>query len=1488
VKSLKKLFNTKTKLFIGIFLFLILVTWLVLFFTARDTALALVEPMLWAFLFVAVSWLAIHFGVKAWRKRKRKEFDEGVTAKEGIDDRRREWIQWTDELEKQGIDRYELPFYLLVGEPQSGKSVLLQNSDLHFPFGQNRLSGVGGTRGCDWWFTEEAIILDLAGRLFTHEGGAADRAEYEAFLELLSEFRPLCPANGVLLVVPCDSLMTDDEEQCAVKATKIQTALLTLTTKLEAQLPVYLVLTKGDQVFGFAESVHRLDVERRHEMFGWSRPAEKIDSPFDLREVTDGFDEMVGRARLLRAHMSAGARLPEALPEVDRMIAFPHELEGMRGNLEIYLKRIFTASNITDRVFFRGLYLTSGLQSGVPMAKVCSELFGATGEADNRSLDDLFSKPRAYFIKDLVQTRVFGERGLVRPTQGRVKQSKRASMFGYGFAGVVTLTAIILGAVHLLRDKDADIARIYQEALDRSSECVATPPDQAQLLFHPLHLLADAAQQEEDAAEKAFQDPREEFKRLFCHLFDVQLVPLLKQDALTTIEDRLKSGFSDHDELRKSCDALLELSKQVDFRESEARAKIIALLPGLRSIKKSAANTEPLTLARAFEHRMDWNMGEDTLLLTRARKGEEERLRRLGTQALGEIQNSLVPGAPTQPGGEFGYMLAWSGADRAYRELRKPGIEGNSLALKYCADFSNSMAKLIELEETVGSASSAGRTIKYMDIREKSFALLDLWRYFKSLEKGVEVDELSDQWSAMIAFQEFNVIKFDNHFDKGITLSTVGGQFGASDAGQSAFVAAEAGLRTAQGAFDVGLGGDYDPTEELKEEKGLLAVSDDRLALQPETLELVGLGEAIRKVHKRTLSDIKSGAAARAFGGQISEVKVLFERQIPGVREGIVAVEGEGAVGEGLALKLVTELEDLHNALTLVFADRLQGTAKDDAKAWQKSIEKLLYEHLQATEREKDLAWVPAPTVDGIDPRAWEILGALGEASQLQQVSRGTYAVDTAASKLQSKVFFHLADQVLDEWDGREDEVRETIRITEQLDQLASRISTMPNPTGLDQRRLQDWSDRLDNLLKRHLSDIEASLAEIWEPQLGRGSFQTVLAEAIRTLEDLEDMINQSQEEDMAGLEAVVEDLSKESHVKAWLELPNSDDLILALREWEIPGQASRVRRQSEYETLLDALENVRSVSRLAGGGRALADSYASYFRTPISEKPADNAGIRMVRSVRTQFAKALRNEVRSQYEADLSAMLYGSKYEHLFEVLFYTPGDDDEPRFKDVEKDLNDFFRRNGGGFDKLRQDYSLISSKADFGIESEIYPPQPGEDEEVWAGVHRFLLALRQFMLGDGKSMRNAAITFQLAPDVQTRTVWDLDSNDRAARRAFFWYPLGGKKGDLTKTSFVSDVGELDVSDWSLEAGSSDRKFQLFWSDKPVQREAKSDSNAYRFEIESALGPLLFAWYGEPLDDEPGSARFAVTVKPEGTDLEAPIEIIFENPLPLRPERP
>ena len=72
----------------------------------------------------------------------------------------------------KGRELEELPWYVIIGPPGAGKTTALRNSGLRFPVPRQRrrrVRGVGGTRNCDWWFTNEAILLDTAGRYTTED-----------------------------------------------------------------------------------------------------------------------------------------------------------------------------------------------------------------------------------------------------------------------------------------------------------------------------------------------------------------------------------------------------------------------------------------------------------------------------------------------------------------------------------------------------------------------------------------------------------------------------------------------------------------------------------------------------------------------------------------------------------------------------------------------------------------------------------------------------------------------------------------------------------------------------------------------------------------------------------------------------------------------------------------------------------------------------------------------------------------------------------------------------------------------------------------------------------------------------------------------------------------------------------------------------------------------------------------------------------------------
>jgi type VI secretion system protein ImpL len=107
---------------------------------------------------------------------------------------------------------YELPWYMMIGNPAAGKSSAIQNSGLRFPFAENNkdkaaIQGIGGTRNCDWFFSTEGILLDTAGRYAIYE---EDHQEWLGFLGLLKKNRKKAPINGIIIGVSIDELMSNN------------------------------------------------------------------------------------------------------------------------------------------------------------------------------------------------------------------------------------------------------------------------------------------------------------------------------------------------------------------------------------------------------------------------------------------------------------------------------------------------------------------------------------------------------------------------------------------------------------------------------------------------------------------------------------------------------------------------------------------------------------------------------------------------------------------------------------------------------------------------------------------------------------------------------------------------------------------------------------------------------------------------------------------------------------------------------------------------------------------------------------------------------------------------------------------------------------------------------------------------------------------------------------------------------------------------------
>ncbi len=360
---------------------------------------------------------------------------------------RKRFEEATEALKKSkkgGRNLYELPWYIIIGPPGSGKTTVLQNSGLNFPlakkFGKEALRGVGGTRNCDWWFTDEAILLDTAGRYTTQDSSSqADAAGWNSFLQLLRKYRRRQPINGVMLAVSAADLLTQSENDRELHVSAMRERLDELNKHLNLTPPVYVLITKCDLIAGFSEFFDEIGQEGRAQVWGMTFPIDASESGRAAEGFDKGFDQLLQRIQ--------GRVIPRMEQERDprrrvAMLAFPQQLASIKPMLGELLRRVFSATEFDARVMLRGVYLTSGTQEGTPIDRMLGAIARSFGFASTVAAAPA-GAGKAYFIERLLKQVIFGESGLA----GVNRRLQIQKALAQGAAYIACVVVLVLGLV---------------------------------------------------------------------------------------------------------------------------------------------------------------------------------------------------------------------------------------------------------------------------------------------------------------------------------------------------------------------------------------------------------------------------------------------------------------------------------------------------------------------------------------------------------------------------------------------------------------------------------------------------------------------------------------------------------------------------------------------------------------------------------------------------------------------------------------------------------------------------------------------------------------------------------------------------------------------------------------------------------------------------------------------------------------------------------
>ena len=439
-----------------------------------------------------------------------------------------------------GISVYDLPWYIVIGDSGCGKTFLVNNGGLTFSRGRPEGYQLG-TLNYNWWFTEDAVFIDMAGRLCNPQEDA-DRREWDAFLGTIGKGRKGFPINGAILCVSAEHLLQDPPEKLEADANVALERLRDLQTKLGVTFATYLVVTKCDKILGFMQFFDRADrdITVKNQIFGWSRPG-GFNELYDPEAFKADFEGVYGRLNDLRLR-----RLNDDVEEMELGLAysFPEEFRELCDPLLTYVRTLFPMiknPRAVKNLLFRGVYFTSATQEGELILKHLKARLGNEAADQFAPLDTLYPNKRPHFIKDVLFKKVFPENGLVFRNEQQVLRNRKLSKVLK--LGTVLLAIVLFGMFALSLHKfEGLIGAPRAHAKTVAEEPAARTADQA--LGHAAQIRADVEKLQSNYWAARFLSLGVGTRRPIEHLNAIRakLTEAAMIEALTEVDEALRSG----------------------------------------------------------------------------------------------------------------------------------------------------------------------------------------------------------------------------------------------------------------------------------------------------------------------------------------------------------------------------------------------------------------------------------------------------------------------------------------------------------------------------------------------------------------------------------------------------------------------------------------------------------------------------------------------------------------------------------------------------------------------------------------------------------------------------------------------------------------------------------------------------------------------------------------------------------------------------------
>ncbi len=516
--------------------------------------------------------------------------------------------------------KYELPWYLVVGNKTEGKTTLLESSGLDFPLNVNYDNRViveeDSTKSFQWYFAEHSIFIDMPGNYIELKENPEDPVIWKAFLSLFTKKRWRRPINGIILTISVDTLIDKTEKELEQYGKDLRDRFDELSKSFMSSIPIYLIITKSDKIEGFNEYFSNLTEEEKNEILGVTFDAE--DKNIDTNIVKPKLEDL-----LKRLNSSVLDRMHYEWEEEYRskIFLFCENFSELFEKVNLFVDICFAQTRYRKPLMLRGVYFTS-----VP----CEDNHNALVPEDKLEIS---RDTKGLFIKKLLNDIIFPESEIIKMDDNYKKKIKRNQILSYSisFLLVTFISIFIVRDFVIHNDTLTKLEKSYQIYNNKKTKIIPSDGfDEVLKVLNDLEKIRqyNAKYISDDFWKLLFYKIEDRKKKIY-EVYYNDLKSLLLPRVAKDIEKQMRLNLKSFDNTWDNTKAYVML-ENLKRRDKEYLSNYMAkrwakLFPNTPAIQKGLNYHWANVLNQGFE---PYELNTKTLKLAR------ERLTKLGSEAL--------------------------------------------------------------------------------------------------------------------------------------------------------------------------------------------------------------------------------------------------------------------------------------------------------------------------------------------------------------------------------------------------------------------------------------------------------------------------------------------------------------------------------------------------------------------------------------------------------------------------------------------------------------------------------------------------------------------------------------------------------------------------------------------------------------------------------------------------------------------------------------